>query len=158
MDFPARLTSYHLSTGMIPQIHRPYVPFHCVMLISFWAISTISCPDKHRGNQPVDRTQATSYLTGYRKPVPQLVIDRKNAIRVEVGCNAQLWSYTVCLSCLNSISFQRHHTRHHRTECLCRVKELHTSCRGASTSAGAVASKRAVYTSVWLLVRFVWWP
>jgi len=34
--------------------------------------------------------QATSYLNGYHiVPVPNLIIDRKNLIRVEIGCTAE---------------------------------------------------------------------
>ena len=33
--------------------------------------------------------QATAYLIGYGRPVPNLVIDRRKAIRIAVGCTAE---------------------------------------------------------------------
>jgi len=61
-----------------PLTHQP---FHVLAqppaLVNFTAIYTLT------------EAQATAYLNGYRVQVPPLLVDRKHAIRVEVGYTAE---------------------------------------------------------------------
>ena len=59
MDVPIHLRLCHLSMGMIPQIHRQYVPisWSCMIYLSYFVmLAQPPCLDKRRGYQPVNRT------------------------------------------------------------------------------------------------------
>jgi len=107
---------YHLLVS-IPQIHL-YVSFHCCVLpwnashhtrVSsagglpyFVPLAQSSRPDERRANiNALTGAQATSYLIEwYHIPVPQFIIARANAIRVEITDSIQhiiLSTIVVCI-------------------------------------------------------------